>query len=86
MLDLEYETFVVYVIFFSSVMSFSSTPLNANIHPSHRPQIAGLIVKKASIKVPTKYADFTNIFFPDLASELLKHTEINNYTIKLVNG
>ena len=48
------------------------------------PQITGLIAKETPTKVPIKYADFT--FSPDLASELLKHTGINDYAIKLVDA
>ena len=54
------------------------------VHPSYRPQRAGLIVKEASIKVPVKYANFA--FSQDLASELHKYTGINNYAIKLVDA
>ena len=73
-LDLEYKTFVVYVA------SLSFIPLNT------RPQISGLIAEKALTKISAKYLDFTDIFFPDLASKLPKHTEINNHIIKLVDG
>ena len=48
------------------------------------PQITGLIAKKTPIKVPIEYADFA--FFPDLASELSEHTEINDHAIKLVDA
>ena len=37
------------------------------------------------MKVP-KYLDFANIFSRDLASELPKHTGINDHAIKLVDG
>ena len=73
-LDLRHKTFVVYVA------SLSSTPLDG------KPQISGLIAKKASTKVPAKYSDFADIFSQDLASKLLEHTGINDHTIKLVNG
>ena len=62
-LDLEYETFVVYVASLSSFMSFSSTPLDTDIHPSCRPQIASLIAEKAFLKIPAEYANFTDVFF-----------------------
>ena len=65
-------------------MSLSSTLLN--IYPSRRSQIFGLIAKKAPTKIPNKYADFTKVFSPDLAFELSKHTRINDYAIKLVDG
>ena len=80
-LDPEHETFVVHVA------SLNSTPLtDADVHLSHRPQIAGLIVEKAPTKVPAEYADFADMFSPDLASKLPKHTGINDHAIKLVNG
>ena len=61
----------------------TSSPLN--VHPCSRPQIAGLIAKKAPTKVSVKYANFADMFFPDLASELSEYTRINDHTIELVN-
>ena len=77
-LDKNFETFVVYVV------SFSSTPFN--VHLFCKSQISGLTAKKILPKVPAKYLDFADFFSPDLASKLLKHTGINDHTIKLVNG
>ena len=76
-LDLEHKTFVIEVTF------FSFTPFDANVHLFRRPQISGLIVKKAPIKIFDKYVDFTNVFSLDLAFKLSKHPSINNHTIKL---
>ena len=75
---MEYETYIVYVT------SLNSIPLN--IYPFRRPQIFGLITKKALIKVSNKYADFTDVFSSDLTSELPEHTGINDHAIKLVDG
>ena len=82
-LDPEHETYVVHVGSVSSIASPSSSPLD--VHPSRRPQIAGLIAEEARTKVPVKYADFADIFSPDLASELPEHTGINEHAIKLVD-
>ena len=81
-LDPEHETYVVHVA------SLSSAPLVASldVHPFWRPQISGLIVKKAPTKVPAKYLDFADIFSPNLAFELHKHNGINDYAIELVDG
>ena len=79
-LDLEYETFVVHVA------SLSSNPLNAGIYLSRKLQIASWIVEKTFSKISAKYADFANVFSPDLASKLPKYTWINDYTIKLIDG
>ena len=80
-LDLKHETYLVHVA------SLNSTPLIAlDIHLFRRPQIFGLIIEEAHTKVSTKYSDFADVFFSDLASELPEHTEINDYAIELVDG
>ena len=56
------------------------------VHPSRRLQRTSLIAKETPIKVPVKYANFADVFFPDLASELPKHTGINDYAIELVDA
>ena len=48
-------------------------------------QIAALVANKALTSIPTKYFDFVDIFFLELASKFLEHIEINNYAIKLVH-
>ena len=83
-LDLEHETYVIYVGSVSNNALLSSSLFN--IHPSWRSQISGLIAEKVSTKFSAKYSNFADVFFPDFASEFLKHTEINNHAIKLVNG
>ena len=85
-LDPESETFVVHVASLSSDASPSFAPLELNVHPSRKPQISGLIAKKAFIKILTMYSDFADIFSPDLASELSEHTRINNHTKEPVEG
>ena len=85
-LNPEHETYVV------PVASLSSTPLaslrltSLNVYPPRRPQISDLIAKEAPTKVSTEYSDFTNVFFPDLASKLPEYTGINDYAIELVKG
>ena len=74
----KHKTYVVHVA------SFGSTPLN--VHLFCKSQISGLIAKKAPTKVFKKYANFANIFSPDLASKLPKHIGINDHTMKLVDG
>ena len=85
-LDPESETFIVHVVLFSSNALLSSFLLELNVHPSHRPQVSGLIAKEALTKVLAKYSNFVDVFSPDLASELPKHTGINDYAIELVDG
>ena len=87
-LNLEYETFIVYIAFFSFtplVMSLSFILLNIGVHPFRRTQISNLIVKEAPTKVSNKYVDFADVFFLDLMSKLPKHTKINDHAIELVN-
>ena len=75
---MEYEVFVVYVV------ALSIDP-SGKLHLLKRAQIAHLKVDKTHTEIPNKYADFADIFFPKLDTELLKHMEINDYTIELVD-
>lgn len=62
-----------------------SVDLGDKIHPSKKVLIAYLKVDEAPIKLPSKYADFVDVFLPKLAVELSEYTEINNYVIELVD-
>ena len=84
-LDLEYEIYIVHIRSVSFIVSLSFSPLEFNVHISHRPQISGLITKEAVTKVSDKYINLVDVFSPDLASELPKYTEINDHAIELVN-
>ena len=80
-IDPKHETYVVHVA------SLSFTPLTSLVvHPSRRPQVSGLIVKEAPIKVSAEYLNFADGFSPDLASELPEHTGINDHAKELVDG
>ena len=80
-----HEIFVFYIASLSAPY-LSYTPLNVDVHPSYRSQISGLIAETPPTKILVRYLDFVDKFFLDLASELLEHTEINDYAIKLVYG
>ncbi len=56
------------------------------MHPLKRAQIAHLKLDKALTKVPSKYADFTDVFSPKLTAELQEHTGINDRAIELVDN
>ena len=77
-MDENFGTFVVHVA------SLSYTPLN--VHLFRRPHISDLIAKEAPTKVFDEYANFVDVFSPDLMAELPKHTEINDHAIKLVDS
>ncbi len=77
-LDLKYEAFVVYI-------AFLSVDSGDKVYPSKKAQIAYLKADEAFTEVSSKYADFTDIFSPKLAARLSEYTEINDYTIKLVD-
>ena len=85
-LNPEYETFIVHIASLDSYSSLNFILLNADIDPLCRLQIVSLITKKASIKIPDKYINFADIFFPNLVFELPEHTKINDHAIDLVNG
>ena len=77
-LDKNFKTFVIHVASLNSIL--------LNIYPFHRPQISGLITKKALTKVPNKYVNFVDIFSLDLVSKLSEYIEINDHAIELVDG
>ncbi len=77
-LDLEYEAFVVYI-------AALSVDLGNKMHPSRRAQIAHLKADEAPTEVPSKYADFVDVFLPKLAVELPEHTGNNDHAIELVD-
>ena len=83
-LDQKHKTYVVYV----ESISFDALPSSFlfDVHLSRKPQIFGLIAKKAPTKVSIEYSDFTDVFSLDYTSKLPKYTMINDHTIKLVNG
>lgn len=43
-------------------------------------------VKEVFTAISPKYANFTDIFCPDLMAKLLEHTRINDYVIELIDG
>ena len=95
-LNPEYETYVVHVASLnvhpfqrpqiSGMIAEEAPVASLDVHPFRRPQISGLIAEKAPTKVPAKYLDFADVLSPDLASELPKHTGINNHAIELVES
>ena len=85
-LDPKYKTYVVQVGSVSSDVSpnSSTSQLKLNVYFSRRSQIFGLIAEEAPTKVPIEYLDFVDVFSPDLAFKLPKHTKINDHAIELV--
>ena len=53
------------------------------IYPSQAAKIAALNRDEALTKVPSKYADYANVFSFDLAIELQENIGINKHAIKL---
>ena len=60
--------------------------LDNKVHFLKKTQIAHLIADEAPTKVPSKYANFADVFSPKLAAKLFEYTIINNYAIKLVDN
>ncbi len=55
------------------------------VHLSKKAQIAYLKADETPTKVPSKYADFADVFSLKLAAELPVHTRINDHAIELVD-
>ena len=79
-LNTDSETFVVHV----AVLDIKGT--NMTVHPFWAAQIRLLKANKAPIIIPTKYSDYTDIFWSELAVKLPEHTNINDHAIELENG
>ena len=77
-LDENSETFVVHVAALNN--------LELAIPPSKAPLLAALQQDKASTEILPEYADYADIFSPDLAMELPGYTGMNEYAIELVEG
>ena len=75
-LNEEDETFVVH-------MAAPNVKAASNVHPSRQAQIVLLEVEK--ITIPSKYADYTDVFSPDSTAKLPEYTGINNYPIDLID-
>lgn len=60
--------------------------LEPNIHPSRALLLAALQQDKAATEIPPEYADYIDVFSPDLAIKLPKNTGINKHAIKLKEG
>ena len=79
-MDEESESFVVYLTAFKALLA------EIMIHFLWEAQILALIQAQVPTKVPSKYADYADVFFFDLAMQLLENTGINKYAIKLEKG
>ena len=55
------------------------------MHPLKSALIAYLKADRVSIKVPSKYADFANVFSPKLVAELPEYMRINDHAIELMD-
>ena len=77
-LDENSETFVVHVAALEA--------LEPAVHPSRAPLLAALQQDKAPTEIPSEYADYADVFSPDLVMELPENTGINEHVIELVEG
>ena len=53
---------------------------------SKKAQIVHLKTDEASTKVPSKYANFADVFLLKLAIKFLEHPRINNHAIELLDN
>ena len=60
--------------------------LKPAVNPSQAPLLAALQQDKALTEIPPEYADYADVFSPDLAMELPENTGINEHAIELVEG
>lgn len=79
-LNKECETFVVYVI------ALEALELAIATHSSRPPLLVAVRQGKASTEIPSEYTGYADVFFLDLAMELLKKAGINEHAIKPIEG
>ena len=77
-LDENSEKFVVYITALET--------LEPAVHPSRVSLLAILQQDKALTEISPEYADYADVFSPNLAMELSKNTGINEHAIELVEG
>lgn len=75
-MDENIKTFVIYV----NSLNLGSKMIN----PARKAHIAQILTKK--VTMPSKYANFANVFLKKLAKVVIEGTDINEYTIELVVG
>ena len=78
----ESETFVIHVV----ALDASPKSARMTMHPLQAAQITVLKQDEAFIKVSSKYTNYADVFFFNLAMELPENTGINKHTIKLQDG
>lgn len=76
--DRKNETVIIHI----ATLAHSSS----NVHSSRRAYIVSLKANKIFITILNEYADFTDVFLPDLADELLEYTRINDHVIHLIDS
>ena len=85
-LDKTSEMFVDYIAALR-VLGVTET-VSMPIHPkkANQVQVVTLQQNKDPFKIPPKYIDYTNVFSPNLAMELVENTNINKHVIELIEG
>ena len=69
------KTFVIYV----AIREQEKIP----VYSKKQVQVGALIIDEAPTAVPAEYSNYNNVFSAKYAVKLLKHTEMNDYAIKL---
>lgn len=57
-----------------------------SIYPSQTTQVACLQGNKILNKIFAKYANYSNVFLPNLINKLPKNTHINEHAIEMIEG
>ena len=76
-LNADDKTFVMHI-------AALAEPMTMPIYPSCQAQVAALTNEETGI--PAEYSDFSDVFSPDSAAELLEHIGINDHPIDLLDN
>ena len=81
-LDTDSKTFVIYV----AIRKQNKMAMYSVKKATIKAQVGILWFDKAFTAVLAKYSHYSNIFLAENVAELLEHTKINDYIIKLEKG
>lgn len=86
-LDKESKSFMVYIAAPEALfLEMTIYPLQIPYIDSKSAQVTTLKQNEASIKVPAKYSEVSDVFLAEKVLVLLKQTKLNKYAIELKNS
>ena len=80
------DTFIVHIAALKVLVATNAVDMPIHSDRVNQVQVPTLQQEKTTTKISLGYADYADIFSPDLTIELLENTGINKHTIELKKG